>query len=124
MRVLVCGSRTWTDAIEIRRALVDAFDENTRKGHVLIHGAARGADNLSEEIARTLQREGYGIIIEAYPADWVKQGRRAGYVRNEQMLREGKPDLVLAFWDGQSRGTRMMIELARKAGVPVRVIEG
>lgn len=75
---------------------------------------ARGADSLAVQWAR-----GYKITVEAYPARWSVYGKKAGYIRNKEMLDEGKPDLVVAFPGG--KGTSMMIELARKAGV--RVIE-
>jgi len=55
--------------------------------------------------------------LKGYPADWIQYGKRAGYIRNQQMLTEGKPDLVVAFPGG--RGTKMMVSLAEKAGVPV-----
>jgi hypothetical protein len=55
-------------------------------------------------------------------ADWKRDGRRAGILRNLRMLEFGKPDEVLAFWDGSSKGTAHMIREARKAGVPVRII--
>lgn len=86
----------------------------------LIHGNARGADQLSESAYKEIffGYEGQGGI-ERFPADWNKYGKRAGYIRNKQMLEEGKPDIVLAFPGG--KGTAMMVRLAKEAGV--RVIE-
>lgn len=117
MRVLVCGSRTWTKRGAIADALCDVEDAQGPLGHVLIHGAARGADTLAEQVA--MSRFGWGIL--RYPADWSKYGNAAGYIRNKQMLEEGKPDIVLAFWDGKSRGTANMIQLAKAAGIEVKV---
>lgn len=57
------------------------------------------------------------IRVEEYPADWARFGKSAGYLRNKQMLEEGKPDLVVAFPGG--RGTANMIAIAMKAGVKV-----
>jgi len=108
MRLLVCGSREFNDRERVRRALVRI------KPTLVIHGGARGADVIAGQIAREL-----GIPTEVYPALWDKYGKRAGFVRNRQMLDEGKPDLVLAFPVGESRGTRMMMDIAAQAGVRV-----
>lgn len=79
---------------------------------VVIHGAARGADTLAAEWARDR-----GIPVLPFPADWDSHPRAAGPIRNAQMLREGKPDVVIAFPGG--RGTANMIDQAERAGVPV-----
>ena len=83
----------------------------------IIHGCAKGADSIAGRVA-----EKNGWSVEEYPADWNYYGNGAGIIRNRQMLKKGKPDLVLAFWDGKSRGTANMIELAERAGVTVKVI--
>jgi hypothetical protein len=135
VRILVCGSRTWTD----KKAIRDALNRVTAIGGLgemagcvidqdtltLIHGCAPGADRLSEEVWREL----WGRpplhpenIVLRFPAQWDKYGRAAGAIRNKQMLDESQPELVLAFWDGHSRGTKNMIELAKRAGVPVEVV--
>lgn len=111
MRVLVCGSRTWTNP-----ALIYTYLENIG-ATLIIHGNARGADRLAGQSASQLN-----IPVEVYPADWDRYGKRAGFVRNREMLIIGKPDLVLAFWDGESNGTRNMIELAEGAKIPTLVI--
>ena len=113
MRLLVCGSRTWESRDEIRRQLLDL------KPDEVIHGGARGADRLAGEVAREL-----GIPVRAFPADWKRLGRKAGPVRNQQMLDEGQPDRVLAFrMEGDSPGTDDMIRRARKAGLPLRIVK-
>jgi acetyl-CoA carboxylase alpha subunit len=108
--VLVCGSRSWRDASVIQRRLA-RFPERVR----VIHGDARGADKLAASIARE-----FGHLVEAYPADWRRHGRAAGIIRNLEML-EKKPDLVLAFWDGASTGTKHMIDAARRRDISVEV---
>lgn len=80
----------------------------------IISGMARGADSLAAEWATK-----FGFPLQKFPADWKKYGKAAGSIRNQQMLDEGKPDLVIAFPGGT--GTRDMIKKANKAGV--RVIE-
>ena len=76
---------------------------------------ARGADTLADKWAAA-----NGHRSEGYPADWDTYGRRAGFLRNKQMLEEGKPDLVVAFPGG--KGTEMMISLARCAGVETSIV--
>ena len=79
---------------------------------VLIEGDAPGADRLAGHWA---QRN--GVTSVKYPADWGTHGKRAGPLRNLRMLREGKPELVVAFPGGA--GTAHMVQLARGAGVEV-----
>lgn len=78
----------------------------------IIHGGARGGDRIGDEWAVL-----NWCNIHEFKADWEKYGKRAGYLRNVQMLEEGKPDLVIAFPGGT--GTAMMVDLALKAGVEV-----
>ena len=114
MRVLVCGSRDWTDAALILETLRGVAEVT-----VVIHGAAPGADTLAGEAARAM-----GIPVQAFPADWDRYGRAAGPIRNQRMLDEGHPDLVLAFHDdiASSRGTADMFRRALAAGVQVRLV--
>ena len=74
-------------------------------GDSIIHGGAPGADMLAAEVAQEL-----GIPARAYPADWRKHGRAAGPIRNQLMLDDGKPDIVVAFPGG--KGTADMIRRA------------
>jgi hypothetical protein len=127
MRVLVCGGRNFNNkdlVVQTLNAIADEFelwappDEygNTLPlGLTIIAGGASGADRLAAEYA-AVNWAGY----KEFPADWVKYGRSAGPVRNQQMLFEGKPDMVVAFPGG--RGTAHMVTVARRAGVPVREI--
>ena len=112
MRLLICGDRNWTDAKMIASVLREL---NPR---VVIEGEARGADSLAR-----IEAERMGIPVLKFPAEWGKYHRAAGPIRNAQMLREGRPDMVVAFHDDldSSKGTKHMVGLARKAGVPVRV---
>lgn len=83
----------------------------------IIEGGARGADSLGAQYA-----EEVGIPSRRFPALWGTYGKAAGPIRNTQMLKEGAPDLVVAFLAPNSRGTKHMISIAEKAGVPVKVI--
>ena len=113
MRVLVCGDRNWTDRqrIGVRLATLDPDSD------VVIHGGCRGADKLAGQAAKA-----HNLPVEVYPAEWTRHGRAAGPIRNQQMLDTGI-DLVLAFHPDlvTSKGTRNMVLLARKAGIPVEV---
>lgn len=108
MRVLVCGGRDFSDF----GLLCEVLDEV--KPTYLIHGNARGADTLAGQWA--FMRGVRGI---ACPANWARDGKRAGPLRNQRMLGQA-PDLVVAFPGG--RGTADMVARARKAGVPVREV--
>jgi hypothetical protein len=116
LRVLVTGDREWTDPAPIRRELA-----GLPSGSVIIHGDAGGADKLAGTEAAAL---GHQVI--ACPASWEKHGKAAGRVRNRAMLEDHKPDVVIAFHPNlpRSKGTKHMVELARAAHVPVRLVVG
>lgn len=111
MRILVCGGRDYADQDTVFATLdhvITLFGEITG----VIHGAAKGADSLAGQWANERK-----IAELKYPANWTKYGKRAGYLRNQEMLDKGKPDFVVAFPGG--RGTAMMVDIANKAGVSV-----
>lgn len=115
MRVLVCGSRHFTDGERLFDVLDNLNSETTITG--IVEGGARGADNLGSKWADSRRIERI-----RFSADWERYGKGAGPIRNKQMLDEGKPDLVVAFMFKDSRGTKNMVEQAEKAGVPTKVI--
>src|SRR5437016_1932752 len=82
----------------------------------VIEGDAKGADRLGGTWAKLR-----GIPVAVYPAQWRQYGRAAGPIRNQQMLTEGKPDVVFAFHDrlNESRGTADMMKRASRYGLPV-----
>jgi hypothetical protein len=118
MKVLICGGRDFDDYLKVLETLDQIHGFNPECGAcddnitVIIHGAARGADTLGGKWASDR-----GIPVEVYPAQWNKYGKKAGFLRNTQMLEEGQPDMVVAFTGG--RGTDMMVNLSAKAGVQV-----
>lgn len=120
MRVLVCGSRHFNNYWKLCQEMdyiSEVYDFDNRQPITIISGTAKGADTLGERYATEC-----GWELVRYPADWETHGKRAGPIRNSQMLREGKPDLVVAFLAPNSRGTKHMIEIAEKAGVKVVVV--
>lgn len=113
MRILVTGSRHWADEEACRRAIEAAMGEVPARECTLVHGAAPGADTVCARIGAEL-----GMRVEAHPAQWAKYGRRAGPIRNAEMVRGGA-NVCLAFPLGASPGTRHCAGLAAKAGIPV-----
>lgn len=109
MRVLVCGSRDFTNT----GFVYETLDRLSKAwiDPVIIEGDARGVDRIAGYWAK---KHGYTLLL--YPADW-SMGKRAGPLRNKKMLEEGKPDLVIAF-PGE-KGTANMVKLAKEAGVEV-----
>lgn len=117
-RVIVCGSRSWGCGSGESTKVYDRIRQ-IPAGATIVHGAAEGADQLAAHAARTL-----GYRIEAFPvtpADWHRHGKRAGILRNLAMLDAGA-DLVIAFWNGRSPGTRHMIEEAQRRHIALEVI--
>jgi hypothetical protein len=110
MRLIIAGSRDITDLGLVRQAVLSSGIIPT----VIISGGARGVDSLGEVLAREMD-----IPIDRHPADWDKHGRSAGYIRNAEMAEVA--DALVAIWDGVSRGTESMINLANKKGLKVYV---
>lgn len=122
MNVLVCGSRDWAD-VWIVEVILEGLLVYTRErmeqgdGEPLriIEGHARGADQIAHEWAERSE-----VVLDCFPADWDNHGKAAGPIRNSEMLKAGKPDLVFAFHDDLdyvSKGTRDMVERAVDKGV-------
>ena len=103
MKLIIAGSRTITDYTLIK----NGYQASGFKATEIVSGTARGPDQLGEQLAKAL-----GIPVKRFPADWDGLGKKAGYVRNAQMA--DYADGLLAFYDGVSRGTMHMIELAKK----------
>jgi hypothetical protein len=115
MKALVCGGRDWRDTSTIYSAL-DGAREALRITEI-IHGGAPGVDTLAGRWAK--DRE---VPCTVYPANWLVDGKAAGPIRNQRMLDEGKPTMVLAFAGG--KGTDDMVKRAITAGVEVYQLSG
>lgn len=116
-RILVTGSRDWTDTDAICDALDTALDEapKDRDTWLVVGDCPTGADHIAATWANTA-----GLTIERHLARWTTHGRAAGLIRNAAMVRSGA-DLCLAFQRDHSRGTTHTITLARRAGIPIRL---
>ena len=115
--VLICGSRDWNDQ-EIVDKIIFIL-KHRYKVHTLIEGEANGADKQAR-----LAGEKYGLKIKAFPAEWNKFGKGAGPIRNAKQLREGKPDIVVAFHDDlyNSKGTLDMVKKAMSSPRDIIII--
>lgn len=111
MRAIVCGGRDYSDEERLWREL-EAFHRSEGKITAIAHGGARGADKMA-----ALWGRGEHIPVREYVADWKKHGKAAGPLRNQRMLEEFKPDVVIAFAGG--RGTADMIRRAEAEGIRV-----
>ena len=115
-KVVIAGSRGFSN-YKLLKETCDKYLREKKKTHnvVVISGHARGADSLGEKYASDED-----LDLEIYPADWKKYGKSAGFMRNEQMA--DIADAVIAFWNGESHGTKHMIDIAEEKGLNVRVV--
>ena len=106
MNIVIAGSRDWPASEDYRivRYVEEYVSPST---DVVLSGTARGPDTIAAKAARS-----NNVRVMEFRADWEHLGRSAGYVRNEAMV--SAADKVVAFWDGESRGTKHSIDLALK----------
>ena len=114
-RVIIAGTRTFNDYNLLKESCEYLLQESMEKQQIIIvSGHARGTDTMGERFAKE-----HGLPCEYYPANWQIHGRAAGPIRNKEMANNA--DALIVFWDGHSRGTRSMINLARKMGLQVAI---
>lgn len=106
----MCGGREYNNFAAVAEVLNEQMPFD-----LLIHGGAKGADELARDWADVT-----GVPVRCFKADWKTHGKAAGPIRNQQMLELGKPTLVVAFPGG--RGTLDMVNRANRAGVRVLLI--
>lgn len=115
MRILVTGSRDWDDWRTLEMALEGAVRGISYHKVTIVHGdCPTGADYGADSWAT--QRE---IEVERHPADWDKHGRKAGPLRNIEMVDSGA-DICLAFIKNHSKGATHCANYAELKGIPVR----
>lgn len=125
MRLLITGSRDWTDqptignlivAVMTEFAVEHGLDWNNPDWVTIVHGdCPTGADAMADEFARK-----FGYKVESHPADW-SVGKKAGYIRNKKMVDLGA-DVCLAFIKNNSKGATMTVDLAQKAGIKTTIL--
>ena len=113
-RLLVSGSRTWTDVETVVREL--RFIAEKYNNVVLVSGHAVGADRIAEEVA-----VGLGWVVEIHEPDWKSNGQSAGYKRNTVML-ESDVQALIAFHKDNSKGTADTIKKAKERKLPTRIL--
>ena len=115
-KVVIAGSRGFSNYKLLKETCNNTLREK-KKTHniIIISGHAKGADTLGEKYAND-----EGFDLEIFPADWKKFGKSAGFRRNEQMAEFA--DGLIAFWDGESHGTKHMIDIAEEKGLDKRVV--
>ena len=112
MKIIIAGSRNFNDYNLLKTSCDNLLTQFTNIE--IVSGTARGADKLGERYAR---EKGYSI--KEFPANW-NLGKSAGYIRNDEMAQYS--DMLIAFWDGTSKGTKHMIDLANKRGIKVEIV--
>jgi predicted Rossmann-fold nucleotide-binding protein len=116
LKVLVCGGREWGDA-ELVESTLDRLHAARGPFSCLITGGARGVDRIAGKWARK-----NGVLEWDFLPEWHRAGTPDGSMRNQRMIAEGAPDLVIAFPGGL--GTADMVERAKAAGVEVVESQG
>ena len=130
-KLIIAGGRDFMDKTLLKESISEYIKENALEladltvvsGHNVTSKYDKelhtylyyGADRLGEDFAVE-----NNLQINLYPADWKRHGKAAGPIRNRQMA--ATADGLLAFWDGQSRGTKSMIEFAKQKGLVVKVV--
>ena len=112
MILAIIGSRTFKDY----KKLCEILDPNINKIKKVVSGGANGADKLAEKWAKF-----NGIEVEIFLPNWQRNGKQAGFIRNEQIIEASTH--VMAFWDGDSKGTKHSIGLAKKSEKKLKIIK-
>lgn len=126
IKVIIAGGRDFSDISAVKKALCsdiplldDYISSVISAGEsykiTIVSGMARGADKAGYEAAKELHLKCY-----EFPADWNKYGKSAGFRRNAEMAQFA--DVLIAFWDGESRGTKHMIETMQRLNKPVHIV--
>lgn len=112
-KVIIAGTRSFQD-YELLQSYVDYMLSRTTDVIEIVSGGAKGADALGECYAKE-----HGYRLKIFPANWEQYGKAAGYRRNAEMA--AYADALIAFWDGKSRGTMHMINLAKQHHLKIRI---
>ena len=111
MKIGIIGSRGFNNYTLVEEVMSEYLD----KAQFVVSGGAKGADTLGERWGRENNKE---TLI--FKPEWDKYGKRAGFIRNQDIVKNS--DMVIAFWDGSSKGTKSSIDLCTKFGIPVKIV--
>jgi hypothetical protein len=114
-KIIVAGTRTFNDYALLETRLIGVLRGKRPSQVTIVSGGARGADSLGERFAREKKCK-----LARFPADWETYGKSAGYRRNAEMANFANACIV--FWDGKSKGTKHMIDLAEKHGLELYIV--
>lgn len=110
-KIAIVGSREFKNKEFVKTKIRDFLCPNE---DTLISGGARGVDSWAEEVADERK-----CNKRIFKPEWDKYGKSAGFIRNKLII--DSANYVVAFWDGQSKGTKHSIDLAIKQGKPVDI---
>jgi len=118
LKILICGSRTFNNYDKLKNSVNNVLKDLRSQGEkIFISGGAKGADTIAEEYALNNDKQ-----FKCFSANWDKYGKRAGVIRNREMLEYlSYGDVVIAFWDGKSKGTKNMVEIAKKSRKNIKI---
>ena len=123
MRIIIAGSRNFEDYMYLEETMLKVIGSLEHKDIEIISGMAKGADKLGAAFAKH-----HGFKLKEMPADWTRYGNSAGYRRNAEMASyaiEDPESMLVAFWDGESKGTGHMVDLAKKHNIKyVKIFQG
>ena len=111
MKIIIAGSRTFTDYKKLKK-ICDQILQDQTDIEIVSGSCYKGADKLGEQYAK---EKGYKLT--QFPANWKSYGKAAGPIRNEQMANYA--DTLIAFWDGKSKGTKHMVEVAKSYNLKI-----
>ena len=114
MKMIIAGGRDFMDLELLYRSCSEILKDKTVQE--IVSGCAKGADRAGESYAKFNK-----IAIKKFPAEWDKYGKSAGYRRNKDMAEYA--DVLIAFWNGESKGTKHMIDLATSNKLQVHIIK-
>lgn len=116
LKIVIAGGRHFNNYDLLKSKCDSILSQKVQEGYkiIIVSGKAKGADSLGERYAKEK-----GYIVDEFPADW-SLGPKAGPIRNEQMAAHS--DALIAFWNGKSKGTKSMINLAKKYNLSIRII--
>lgn len=115
LRIIIAGSRSFNDYELLKNKLDYYLQNNNIEDVLIIEGEAKGADKLGKRYA--IEK---GIEYKGYPADWNKYGKGAGFKRNREMAQNA--NFCIIFWDGESKGTKNMIDLCQEYNLDTRIV--